>query len=692
MFWIVKLREINASEMGSEDRVDDRTFKVDFTGEGMAKLRERIKLKMKEFMGDYTDDTLVEYVIVLLRNGRRKEEAQNELNVFLADDSHSFVSWLWDHLASSMDLYVAPPTKSSANEVPRPRSPVAEPDTINNSHNLESDSERGKSEKLSSRRRNREWGGIANDKTRVVPRSEVSRVKRSSPEQVPSHRKRNRADDHQGIEREAAFQVSIAAPRRLLQFAMRDAVATTRPSSAAKEPHSKRLRSVVSASNSDTTNRSRRLESVAKVPNPMATVIKAVTEAAEDVVRVKSSSVFDRLGRQSCDMDLTESTGQLAEYGVTSVENDKYGNINHTEDRPYSATYLERSNYSGKYAPNEAMFEPETGLASDSTSESEDVNIQGHRVFNQSWTAESGVRKGGNLRTLPFRTIENSDDDRVTQYKQKDQPSLVANSSRDIVNISVNVNTWKPPHYQDPGIPELAGQKFLQESELQGTRSAVQVTENGEPVTLVNQRKKPALTLQKEFQKPPLSANGQFAGTRPLEEADARTIFVSNVHFAATKDSLSRHFNKFGEVVKVTIVTDATTGQPKGSAYVEFMRKESAENALSLDGTSFMSRILKVVRKNASQLEGASTVTWPRAVRGSPFPTPRFTRVPFLRGVPGGFRARPPMKLGARSMQWKRDSQTTTADNGTFLSGNSVPSSGARSLTYVRTEPKPADK
>lgn len=36
------------------------------------------------------------------------------------------------------------------------------------------------------------------------------------------------------------------------------------------------------------------------------------------------------------------------------------------------------------------------------------------------------------------------------------------------------------------------------------------------------------------------------------------------VHFAATKDSLSRHFNKFGEVLKVVIVTDATTGQPKG--------------------------------------------------------------------------------------------------------------------------------
>lgn len=33
------------------------------------------------------------------------------------------------------------------------------------------------------------------------------------------------------------------------------------------------------------------------------------------------------------------------------------------------------------------------------------------------------------------------------------------------------------------------------------------------------------------------------------------------------------------------------------SAYVEFMKREAAEHALSLDGTSFMSRILKVISK-----------------------------------------------------------------------------------------------
>lgn len=40
---------------------------------------------------------LQEYVIVLLRNGRHKEEAKKELNVFLGDDSDSFINWYSDH-------------------------------------------------------------------------------------------------------------------------------------------------------------------------------------------------------------------------------------------------------------------------------------------------------------------------------------------------------------------------------------------------------------------------------------------------------------------------------------------------------------------------------------------------------------------------------------------------------------------
>lgn len=48
-----------ALEMGSVDRADDRTFRVNFSSDGVARLRDRVMDKLKEFMGDYTDDTLV---------------------------------------------------------------------------------------------------------------------------------------------------------------------------------------------------------------------------------------------------------------------------------------------------------------------------------------------------------------------------------------------------------------------------------------------------------------------------------------------------------------------------------------------------------------------------------------------------------------------------------------------------------
>ena len=38
--------------------IDEGTFNVDFSGEGCAKLLGRVKEKLKEYLGDYTDDTL----------------------------------------------------------------------------------------------------------------------------------------------------------------------------------------------------------------------------------------------------------------------------------------------------------------------------------------------------------------------------------------------------------------------------------------------------------------------------------------------------------------------------------------------------------------------------------------------------------------------------------------------------------
>ncbi|KAL3580168.1 hypothetical protein D5086_018003 [Populus alba] len=572
-----------------------------------------------------------EYVIVLLRNGRDKEEARNELNVFLGDDSESFVSWLWDHLATNLDLYVQP-QETGTDEVARTNPTLVEQTGWDESHHMDSEPQKVKPDNSYRGRHKREWKGVVRDVNHRPPlrssvvvnihqeektHCEVSRARRSTSPQPPQQKKRSQHDERQHVKRDTVSQATSRAPRRLLQFAVRDAVRTLRPSGMVKEPSLKRLRSVVSTSTEDTSlvDHPRRLQSIARVPNPMATVVKAVQEAAEDVVQVKSSrSVFDRLGR---DMDASLTTEQVTEFRDAAVEDGEYEELNEIQEQNHS-NYPPRSKYCG-HAGAMNMMEHEAGLTSDLMYDNEgydDANVVDHRVMDVSQT---GMSYGSKV-----------EDALMSKYNvAKDQSA--ANTSLKIVNISVNVNTWRPPHYQEPRDAAIDNQKSVQNNEGNAGRFGAKLMEVSKPVSVGNGNAKPADDIQEEPQKPPSSASGPYTAGCPLEDADSRTIFISNVHFAATKDSLSWHFNKFGEVLKVVIVTDAATAQPTGSAYVEFMRKEAADNALSLDGTSFMSRILK----------------------------------------------------------WKRDAQATPAGSSAAVSGSSVVSPSARSLTYVRTEPKP---
>nr|XP_034886989.1 uncharacterized protein LOC118027675 isoform X3 [Populus alba]TKS01856.1 nucleolin 1-like isoform X2 [Populus alba] len=667
----------------------DKKIRVNFSGDGAALLRDRVSEKLKEFMGDYTDDVLVEYVIVLLRNGRDKEEARNELNVFLGDDSESFVSWLWDHLATNLDLYVQP-QETGTDEVARTNPTLVEQTGWDESHHMDSEPQKVKPDNSYRGRHKREWKGVVRDVNHRPPlrssvvvnihqeektHCEVSRARRSTSPQPPQQKKRSQHDERQHVKRDTVSQATSRAPRRLLQFAVRDAVRTLRPSGMVKEPSLKRLRSVVSTSTEDTSlvDHPRRLQSIARVPNPMATVVKAVQEAAEDVVQVKSSrSVFDRLGR---DMDASLTTEQVTEFRDAAVEDGEYEELNEIQEQNHS-NYPPRSKYCG-HAGAMNMMEHEAGLTSDLMYDNEgydDANVVDHRVMDVSQT---GMSYGSKV-----------EDALMSKYNvAKDQSA--ANTSLKIVNISVNVNTWRPPHYQEPRDAAIDNQKSVQNNEGNAGRFGAKLMEVSKPVSVGNGNAKPADDIQEEPQKPPSSASGPYTAGCPLEDADSRTIFISNVHFAATKDSLSWHFNKFGEVLKVVIVTDAATAQPTGSAYVEFMRKEAADNALSLDGTSFMSRILKVMKKSSSNQEANPITTWPRIAHGSPYTAGRFSRAAFPRGTPAAFRPRLHVKPGARSLQWKRDAQATPAGSSAAVSGSSVVSPSARSLTYVRTEPKP---
>ncbi|CAH8362519.1 unnamed protein product [Eruca vesicaria subsp. sativa] len=350
--------------MGSGD--EDRTFNGSFSEEGVAKLKERVKVKLKEYMGDYTDDILVEYVIVLLKNGRRKEEAKNELKIFLADDSDSFVAWLWDHLAESVDEYFV----SSHVEKTNVRSSLVS--SLDEDKELvKMDSDSGK--ERAPPRRGRGWRTQPSSVSDVPPllSSEVHKVhnyeeedhrerhgKRSPSEQSRSHRKRSKTDSSRDEQREAKPVVSS----RLLQFAMRDALGTSKPT----EPSLKRLRSVVSASAQDSSEPepARKTRSVARVMNPTATVMKAVAEAAEDAKNPKSGrSVFDRISHST---GLPETSDQQMILDDVPPKNEEHRNLSEYQE-PVQHQYSQRLGNNGVYVENARTFD--TGLQSNFSSD-----------------------------------------------------------------------------------------------------------------------------------------------------------------------------------------------------------------------------------------------------------------------------------------------------------------------------------
>jgi len=72
-------------------------------------------------------------------------------------------------------------------------------------------------------------------------------------------------------------------------------------------------------------------------------------------------------------------------------------------------------------------------------------------------------------------------------------------------------------------------------------------------------------------------------------------LYVGNMAYGTSKETLEKAFAEFGEVVSVSIITDRQTGRPKGFAFVEFSSPEEAEAAKeALNGAELDGRALNV--------------------------------------------------------------------------------------------------
>ena len=75
----------------------------------------------------------------------------------------------------------------------------------------------------------------------------------------------------------------------------------------------------------------------------------------------------------------------------------------------------------------------------------------------------------------------------------------------------------------------------------------------------------------------------------------AKKLYVGNMSYDTTEDTLRTLFAGVGSIESVTIITDRMSGRPKGFGFVEMATEEEAQAAISqLNGTTLDDRQITV--------------------------------------------------------------------------------------------------
>lgn len=78
-------------------------------------------------------------------------------------------------------------------------------------------------------------------------------------------------------------------------------------------------------------------------------------------------------------------------------------------------------------------------------------------------------------------------------------------------------------------------------------------------------------------------------------QADPKKLFVGNLSFGTTKETVESVFSEYGEVTDVFMLTDKVTRRPRGIAFVTFAEESQAQAAIEgLNGKELEGRDLIV--------------------------------------------------------------------------------------------------
>jgi RNA recognition motif-containing protein len=81
-------------------------------------------------------------------------------------------------------------------------------------------------------------------------------------------------------------------------------------------------------------------------------------------------------------------------------------------------------------------------------------------------------------------------------------------------------------------------------------------------------------------------------------------LFVGNLPFSATEESVRALFEPHGTIETLALINDRETGRPRGFGFIEMTSADAARAMQALDGKDFEGRALKVNEAQARERSG----------------------------------------------------------------------------------------
>ncbi|XP_058204353.1 uncharacterized protein LOC131318530 isoform X3 [Rhododendron vialii] len=530
------------------------SFKMNMKSPLASMLKSSISDKLVHFLGDCTDDVLAEYIIVLVRNGKHQIQARDDLEAFLGDKSGEFVSWLWDHLLKCAhqsdsaiglidlkDITVTCPHSSCADrDLRRTRSK-----DVQNHGNGNSDSSLIKN---------------------LIPRGPVSPVNEVKTNTVHSEKQRSRnpgevdatENFHDGslshkLSRIGCSTLIPTVTEQSSECIDRSKIANYRGSELPSQLVDFPRREIISRNSEPST-----IEPSTGKMYAGNISARSPPRAVEELSRRSKKprgSVWDRLGKPCEETVVINDNKSVDPLAVAVLETEKEVSDLNTLVVP---------------VPNSVFCGSMTN--------------QGHDLDKSC----SGNNTGEHMK-LDVGASMMGESHAVDNIGQKRHFGGISSPSSCSVSL---LGRRKIQHYNETS---KDSKRSNSKSEAAAPALVSQAQDMKERLRKIEREMFTIRTKQLEMKKdgqPHVSSNPGVI-KHSEEDVKSRTVFVTNVHFAATKEALSLHFAKCGVVLSVVILTDILNGQPKGSAYITFANKESVDKAVSLSGTSFFSRIVK---------------------------------------------------------------------------------------------------